>query len=88
MKNHPDVADCAAVGEGLSRDKVLVTAHVMLHAGATANADDLVNYARQYLAAYKVPKIIYVVKDFPRTKNGKIVRRQLDPKAALARSTH
>ena len=87
MKNHPDVADCAATGEELTRDKVLVTAYVMLHAGAMASADDLVAYARQHLATYKVPRIIYVVKDFPRTRNGKIVRRQLDPKAVLVRST-
>lgn len=86
MKNHPDVADCAATGEEITQDKVLVTAHVMLHARATASADDLIGYARQHLAAYKAPKIIYVVKDFPRTKNGKIVRRLLDPKAALAHS--
>lgn len=86
IKNHPAVADCAAVGEERSQDKVLVTAHVMLHAGATASADDLVAYARQFLASYKVPKIVYIVENFPRTKNGKIVRRQLDPKAAIARS--
>lgn len=87
MKNHPAVADCAATGEELSADKVLVVAYVMLHPGSTASADDLAAYARKYLAAYKAPKIVYVVDNLPRTKNGKIVRRQLDPKTALARST-
>ncbi|MBS4099097.1 MAG: acyl-CoA synthetase [Sulfuricella sp.] len=88
MKNHPAVADCAATGEELSADKVLVVAYVMLHPGATVNADDLAAYARKYLAAYKAPKIVYAVENLPRTKNGKIIRRQLDPKTALARSSN
>lgn len=88
IKNHPAVADCAATGEEVSTDKVLVVAYVMLHPGATASADDLADYARKYLAAYKAPKIVYVVDNLPRTKNAKIIRRQLDPKTALARSSN
>lgn len=88
IKTHPAVADCAATGEELSADKVLVVAYVMLHPGASASADDVAAYAKQHLAAYKTPKIVYVVADFPRTKNGKIVRRQLDPQSALARSSN
>jgi acyl-coenzyme A synthetase/AMP-(fatty) acid ligase len=87
MKNHPAVADCAATGEELSQDKVLVVAYVIFHPGATASADDLALYAREHLAAYKAPKIVYLVDDFPRTKNGKVMRKQLAPSQARARST-
>jgi acyl-coenzyme A synthetase/AMP-(fatty) acid ligase len=87
MKNHADVADCAATGEGLGQDKVLVVAYVVARPGSDINADGLLAYARQHLAAYKVPKIVYLVADYPRTKNGKIIRKQLQPGLALSRSS-
>ncbi len=87
MKTHPAVADCAATGEELSADKVLVVAYVMLHPRATVSADELAAFGRAHLAAYKAPKIIYLTDDFPRTKNGKIIRKQLSPSLASARST-
>jgi acyl-coenzyme A synthetase/AMP-(fatty) acid ligase len=86
MKTHPAVADCAATGEELAADKVLVTAYVMLHAGATATADELLAFGREHLAGYKAPKIVYLAADFPRTKNGKIIRKQLTASIATARS--
>jgi acetyl-CoA synthetase len=88
MKNHPQVADCAATGEELSRDKVLVATYVILQPGSATTADELAAYAREHLAAYKAPKIVYLVTDFPRTKNGKVMRQNLAPSLAVARSTH
>jgi acetyl-CoA synthetase len=87
MKTHPAVADCAATGEELAADKVLVVAYVMLHPGSLANADDLAKFGREHLAGYKAPKIVYLCSDFPRTKNGKIIRKQLRPEVASARSS-
>jgi len=87
MKNHADVADCAATGEELGQDKVLVVAYVVARPGSDIDADRLLAYARQHLAAYKAPKIVYLVADYPRTKNGKIIRKQLQPGLALSRSS-
>jgi acyl-coenzyme A synthetase/AMP-(fatty) acid ligase len=86
MKTHPAVADCAATGEELAADKVLVVAYVMLHPGSSVTADELAAFGREHLAGYKVPKIVYLAADFPRTKNGKIIRKQLTPSLATGRS--
>lgn len=86
MKTHPAVADCAATGEELAADKVLVVAYVMLHPGSSVTADELAAFGREHLAGYKAPKIVYLAADFPRTKNGKIIRKQLSPAIASARS--
>ncbi len=86
LKTHPAVADCAATSEELSGDKVLVVAYVTLHPGAEASPDELLAFGREHLAAYKAPKIVYLAADFPRTKNGKIVRGKLAPAIATARS--
>ena len=88
MKTHPAVADCAATGEEIGPDKVLVVAYVVRHPGDAASADDLAAFARDHLAAYKAPKIVYLVPDFPRTKNGKIIRKQLAPALTVARSSN
>jgi acetyl-CoA synthetase len=86
-KGHPDVADCAAVAEELEKDKVLVVLYVILKPIATATADDLVAFGKQYLAAYKAPKTVYLAHDFPRTKNGKILRKDISPTIAVAKSS-
>jgi len=86
-KGHPAVADCAAVGEEIEKDKLLVVIYVIPKPDATVNPDELLAYGKQHLAAYKSPKTVYVAKDFPRTKNGKILRKDISPTIATAKST-
>ncbi len=86
-KNHPDVADCAAVGEEIEKDKLLVVIYVILKPDTNASPDDLLAYGKQHLAAYKTPKTVYLVNDLPRTKNGKILRKDISPKIAIAKSS-
>ncbi|PPC94951.1 MAG: acetyl-CoA synthetase [Methylotenera sp.] len=85
-KSHPAVADCAAVGEELEKDKLLVVAYVILQAGTEITADALLQFGKQHLAAYKSPKTVYLTKDFPRTKNGKILRKDINNHIAYAKS--
>ena len=87
LKSHPAVADCAAIGEELEKDKVLVVVYVIPRPGVEVTADDLQAFGKQHLAAYKVPKTVYLAKDFPRTKNGKILRKDIHPTMATAKST-
>lgn len=87
MKAHPAVADCAAVGEALEKDKLLVVAYVIPQPGSTTSADELQSYAKAHLAAYKTPKTIYLANEFPRTKNGKILRKDINNSIAYQRSS-
>jgi acyl-coenzyme A synthetase/AMP-(fatty) acid ligase len=87
LKSHPAVADCASVGEEIEKDKVLVVAYVIPQAGSDITADQLLAFGRKHLATYKAPKAIYLANDFPRTKNGKILRRDVNPTIATSRST-
>ena len=86
-KGHPDVADCAAVGEEIEKDKLLVVIYVILKPEASTSPDELLGYGKQHLAAYKTPKTVYLAQDFPRTKNGKILRKDISPKIAMAKSS-
>jgi acyl-coenzyme A synthetase/AMP-(fatty) acid ligase len=53
---------------------------------AAVSADALLAVGREHLAAYKAPKVVYLARDFPRTRNGKILRREITPRIATARS--
>ena len=77
LKGHEHVGDCVALGQEAGPDKVLVVACVIPKPGLTILQDELLSYAQQHLAAYKVPKEIYVLETFPRTPNGKVIRKQL-----------
>jgi len=82
LKSHEAVADCASVGEIVDKDKLIVVAYVILQPGRAVSAQTLHQWGQTQLAAYKAPKRIYLARDFPRTKNGKILRREIT--AALA----
>jgi acyl-coenzyme A synthetase/AMP-(fatty) acid ligase len=87
LKDHPEVADVAAVGEEAAPGKVLVVAYAIARPGSALGADELLAYGRRRLASYKAPRIVYLVDDLPRTRNGKILRRALTPARARARSS-
>ena len=85
-KTHPAVADCAAVGEELEKDKLLIVTYVILQPSSLVTADELLAFGKEHLAAYKSPKTVYLTKDFPRTKNGKILRKDINNKISYAKS--
>ena len=86
LKSHPAVAHSACVGAEAGPDKLLVVAYVIPHAGRAVNAEELAAFGREHLAAYKAPRVVYLAKDFPRTRNGKILRREISPAIAVSRS--
>jgi len=81
MKTHPAVANCVALGEDVGPEKTLVSLCVILFpdyvVGKNIDAPSLIEFGAKHLAKYKAPKIIHFMEDFPRTKNGKILRNQL-----------
>ena len=67
--------------------KRLVVAYVIAHAGIAVSPEQLLAFGREHLAAYKAPKVVYLAAEFPRTRNGKILRRDITPRIAIARSS-
>ncbi|WP_078545219.1 AMP-binding protein [Litchfieldia alkalitelluris] len=54
-----------------------VKAYVVFKEGMSCTEEELDQFARQYLAAYKAPKIYEFRKELPKTAVGKILRRAL-----------
>ena len=77
IAGHPDVA-LVAVGSIPDEEKgELAKAYIIPREGAEPDAEMIINYCREHLAAYKVPRAIQFVDDFPKTSTGKIMRRKL-----------
>lgn len=62
----------------------LAHAFIVLRAGHSCSEEEMLGHCRQYLAAYKVPRLVTYVDDLPKTSTGKIMRRAL---ANSARAT-
>ncbi len=84
MKTHPAVADCVAIGEEVGPGKTLVAACVVARAGAAVDEEELLAWGAAHLAVYKCPRRIHLVADYPRTKNGKVVRSALKARIETA----
>jgi long-chain acyl-CoA synthetase len=54
-----------------------VKAYVVLKEGSTLTTEEMNQFARKYLAAYKVPRQYEFRKELPKTAIGKILRRML-----------
>ena len=52
-------------------------AFVVARPGFQIDARELTAFCREHLAAYKVPRLIEVVDELPKTNSGKVLRRLL-----------
>ena len=77
IKTHPAIADCVALGEEISKDKILVSICVIVNPESEIDEQTLLTFAANNLAKYKAPKIVHFFKEFPRTKNGKVLRKKM-----------
>jgi acyl-CoA synthetase (AMP-forming)/AMP-acid ligase II len=80
LRAHPAVRDAACFGVPDAKYGEQVGAAVAL--AGPADAAELTDHCRERLAAFKVPRVIHVVQEIPRTPTGKLQRRRVA--AALA----
>jgi long-chain acyl-CoA synthetase len=84
LAQHPDVDQVAVIGVPDERWGETVKALIVPAAGMTPDAAELVAFLRGRLASYKLPRIVELVDELPRTPSGKVLKRELrDRHAAL-----
>ena len=77
LYQHPKVQAGAAVGIPVPGKGERVKAFVVLREGETATEEEIIEFCRENLAPYKVPKFVEFRDELPMTMVGKVLRRVL-----------
>ncbi|MBT2656146.1 long-chain fatty acid--CoA ligase [Bacillus sp. ISL-18] len=77
LYEHPAVQEAVCIGVPDPYRGEDVKAVVVLKSGKTATEFELIQYCKQNMAAYKVPRIVEFRNQLPKTGVGKILRRAL-----------
>ena len=86
LLGHPAVGDCCVVGVPDDEWGESVRAVVQASDAATFDADTVLEFCRERLASYQVPRSIDVVDELPRTETGKLARRAVRDRYWAGRS--
>jgi long-chain acyl-CoA synthetase len=78
LYEHPAVAEVACIGIAHPELGEEVAAAVALKPGATAEVDELREFAKARVAAYKYPRHLWLVDSLPKGPTGKILRRAVE----------
>ena len=74
---HPAIQEACVIGARDAYRGETVKALVVLKSNMRASADEIIAWARDKMAAFKVPRVIEFVDALPKTATGKILWRQL-----------
>jgi long-chain acyl-CoA synthetase len=77
LYQHPAVLEAAVVGIPDDYQGESVKAFVSRKPGRSVDSEELIEFCRNRMAAYKRPRTVTFLSELPKTASGKILRRQL-----------
>lgn len=77
LYTHPDVLECAVVGVPHAELGEDVGAAVSLREGASGDLEEIKQYVKDRIAAYKYPRTVWVLDELPKGPTGKILKREI-----------
>lgn len=75
LTQHPDIVECAAIG--VPSEKTGEAVKVFIVTNKEVSDDALIEFCRDKLTAYKVPRLFERRDELPKTNVGKVLRREL-----------
>jgi long-chain acyl-CoA synthetase len=78
LYTHPAIREAAVIGIPHDELGEEVGAAVALKPGADATPDEIRDYVKQRVAAYKYPRKVWIADDLPKTSTGKILKREIE----------
>jgi long-chain acyl-CoA synthetase len=83
LYEHPAVREAAVIGVPHDEYGEEVAAAVALKEGSSTTPEELRQYTKDRVAAYKYPRHVWIVDDLPKGPTGKILKREIDVPADL-----
>jgi long-chain acyl-CoA synthetase len=90
LYEHPKIREAAVIGLPDERWGEEIGAAVVLHQGERLEAQEVSDYVKERIAAYKYPRVVWFVDELPKGPTGKILKREIarpSPAARLAEPT-
>jgi long-chain acyl-CoA synthetase len=79
LYEHPAVREAAVVGMPDAQLGEEVGAAVALKAGTSATPQELQEFVKEQVAAFKYPRLVWIVDELPKGPTGKILKREIKP---------
>ena len=77
LYEHPKVLDAVAIGVPDLYRGEMVKAYVVLKHGESATEEEIIQFSKARLAAYKVPRMVEFRQSLPKSMVGKVFRKEL-----------
>ncbi|MGH9340754.1 MAG: long-chain-fatty-acid--CoA ligase [Acidobacteriota bacterium] len=77
LHQHPKVREAAVVGAPSSVREEIVKAYVVIEPGQELTKNEVIQFCRDRLAKFKVPRQVEFVQELPKSTVGKILKREL-----------
>ena len=77
LMQHPDIQDSAVIGLPDEKWGEKVVAVLQLHAGRTVQPDDIAAFVKARIGSVKAPKLVEIWPDLPRSKVGKVMKKDV-----------
>jgi len=74
---HPKILEACSIGVPDAYRGETVKAYVVVKPGETLTADEVIQFSREKLAAYKAPKLVEFIDALPKSAVGKILRKEV-----------
>jgi long-chain acyl-CoA synthetase len=77
LYEHPAVREAAVIGIPHDEFGEEVAAAVSLKEGATTTPEELRDFVKEQIAAFKYPRVVWIVDELPKGPTGKILKREI-----------
>ncbi|HVO53917.1 MAG TPA: long-chain fatty acid--CoA ligase [Solirubrobacterales bacterium] len=82
LYEHPKIREAAVLGVPDDQWGEEIGAAVVLHEGEELSSEEVSEYVREQIAAYKYPRVVWFLEELPKGPTGKILKREIEVPAA------
>ncbi len=86
MFKHPKIQEACVIGTHDPYRGESVKAVVVLRQGQSATPQEIIDWCREHMAAYKVPRVVALAESLPKSGSGKVMWRLLQEQEAKTRA--